>query len=84
MENDSSSSRLPHPSFTHPDDLTSKVWRYMDLAKLVSLLSSRELFLTSLSNMEDPHEGCLATGLVKPWPVLKKHQEKETSSACFP
>lgn len=35
----------------------AKIWRYIDLAKFVALLSKRSLFLTRLDNLSDPIEG---------------------------
>ena len=35
----------------------AKIWRYIDLAKFVALLSKRSLFLTRLDNLSDPVEG---------------------------
>ncbi len=37
-----------------PDEI---VWRYMSLAKFVSMLKSRILWLSSLVTMTDPFEG---------------------------
>jgi hypothetical protein len=46
----------PHPSIEVPDD-DVKVWRYLDLAKFISLLSNRSLFLSRLDSLSDPSEG---------------------------
>lgn len=48
-----------HPCFPQPDDPASKVWRYMDLAKLVRLLADESLHLARLDLLGDPHEGSL-------------------------
>lgn len=37
-----------------PDE---KLWRYMDLSKFISLISSRSLFFASADSFEDPFEG---------------------------
>ena len=36
---------------------TDKLWRYMDLAKLLSILSTEKLFFPSVDSFEDPFEG---------------------------
>jgi hypothetical protein len=33
-----------------------KIWRYMDLAKFIALLSNRALYFTSASKFNDPYE----------------------------
>jgi hypothetical protein len=45
-----------------PADLSERVWRYMDLAKLVSLISKGELYFCNLEVLgkSDPHEGLLS------------------------
>lgn len=51
--------RLQHPCFLQPKQAGVGVWRYMNLAKYVSLLTSRRLFLTRLDKLSDPFEGTL-------------------------
>ena len=38
-------------------DPNEKLWRYMDLAKLISLISTKSLFFASADSFEDPFEG---------------------------
>jgi hypothetical protein len=47
----------PHPSFSTPSDLNTRIWRYVSLAKLVSLLHSRALFFPRSDRLGDPFEG---------------------------
>jgi hypothetical protein len=50
---------LSHPSLKQPSDPNARVWRYMDIAKLLSILVDGTLFFPSgktLSN-EDKTEG---------------------------
>lgn len=56
-ESHSLSARLSHPCFPQPRDVNVKVWRYMDLAKLISLIQLRTLYLAPLDQLEDPYEG---------------------------
>lgn len=51
------SARLAHPCFPQPEQTEVKVWRYMTLAKLVSLIQKRSLFLSRLDQLADPYEG---------------------------
>jgi hypothetical protein len=46
-----------HPVFTPPDDPETAIWRYIDFAKLVSLLESRSLFFARAESLNDPFEG---------------------------
>jgi hypothetical protein len=55
----------PHDCF--PDaDVFGTVWRYTDLAKFVSLLSTGKLFFARLSELEDPWEGRSSMGNLAP------------------
>jgi hypothetical protein len=49
----------PHPSFDAPADPDQPLWRYMSLAKYLSLLSTRSLFFTRAERLGDPWEGAL-------------------------
>lgn len=48
-----------HPEFSPPDSPNAKIWRYMDLAKFLSLLDRRCLFFSRLDRLSefDPFEG---------------------------
>ncbi len=48
-----------HPCFKQPQSLDTKLWRYMDFTKFVSLISSKELFLCRSDLFKDPYEGSL-------------------------
>jgi hypothetical protein len=52
-------SNLPHEAFPQPSDPSTKVWRYLDFAKLVALLIRRELFFARLDQLPDQFEGTL-------------------------
>lgn len=47
----------PHPLFEVPTNEHVKIWRYMDVTKLLSLLDSNRLFFTRADLFEDPFEG---------------------------
>jgi hypothetical protein len=47
-----------HPVFK-PAPADGRVWRYLDLAKLVSLISRRALYFPLASTLDDPYEGVL-------------------------
>ena len=49
---------IPQPS--------TRLWRYMDLAKFVSLLSTRKLYFTRLDHFSDKYEGALCSRLGYP------------------
>jgi len=49
--------KLKHRCFPQPPDTAVRVWRYMDLAKLVWTLVNRKLWLSRIDLLQDPHEG---------------------------
>jgi hypothetical protein len=61
-----------HPAF-HPPDRSCTLWRYMDLAKLLSLLEARSLYFPRSDTFEDPYEGTLSKAIVD----AVRTQEKE-------
>jgi hypothetical protein len=46
-----------HPSFGRPRDPTVKIWRYMDQAKLESLLQTQSLYFRRADKFQDSLEG---------------------------
>jgi hypothetical protein len=46
----------PHPVFLDPQGIT-KIWRYFDFTKFVSLLERRALFFSRADRFRDPFEG---------------------------
>lgn len=48
-----------HPSFDQPEDTSTSIWRYLDSAKLFSLLLNRTLVYCRLDKLPDPYEGRL-------------------------
>lgn len=48
-----------HPAFVEPQDGTARLWRYMDLARFLSILENRALFFPSVATLaeSDPYEG---------------------------
>ena len=56
---DSPYKKLEHPCFAQPKDDSIRVWRYLNLAKLVWLLENQKLYLSRLDLLEDSHEGSL-------------------------
>lgn len=85
-----------HPSFTlQPDNENAKIWRYMDFAKYVSLLSKQELFFARSDMFEDPFEGSIPAKISELWrsPLpethrhihhdITKHQREWTYISCW-
>jgi hypothetical protein len=60
------SNRNYHSFFT-PEDSNVKVWRYMDFTKFVSMLQSRNLFLSRLDKLGDPYEGATSHANAYAW-----------------
>lgn len=46
-----------HKVFEAPPDVNTKIWRYMDFTKFVSLLDRRQLFFIRSDCLDDPFEG---------------------------
>lgn len=54
--------RLAHPCMPQPASQSLSVWRYMDLAKLITLLRDQSLYLTRIDQFSDPYEGTTTAG----------------------
>jgi hypothetical protein len=56
-----------HESFIAPESGDAKIWRYMDVAKLLSLLDKRALFFVRVDKLsdQDPFEGYYTNAMVK-------------------
>lgn len=61
-----------HPCFIQPHNQDSRLWRYMDFTKFVSLISSRALFLCRADLFKDPFEGSYSKANVKLRPQVYK------------
>lgn len=63
---------IKHPACDDPTDLESKIWRYMDFSKYVSMLQNSSLFFTSIFVLgcEDPYEGSLPKGFGRAFDAL--------------
>lgn len=49
--------KLEHPCFPQPNEQNNKVWRYIDVSKLIDIISRKSLFLCRLDLLDDTHEG---------------------------
>lgn len=75
--NPPSEDKLKHPCFPQPTDGSVRVWRYLDLAKLIWLLRKKQLYLSRLDLLDDPHEGSTPQVLVQ----LREKQFTELGAA---
>jgi len=50
---------IEHPDFEQPKDISTKLWRYMDLPKFLSLLHTSSLYFTRSDKFIDPFEGTI-------------------------
>jgi hypothetical protein len=57
--------RLSHPCFPQPSNPQLRVWRYMDIAKFVWLLTEKRLFMSRLDKLADPYEGSLTAKTIE-------------------
>ena len=69
----SSPYRAPHESFRQPADGNVKVWRYLDLARLISLLMSKQFLLTRVDKFADDFEGSVTRGVYETWQKSPKN-----------
>ena len=59
--------RESHRSFPQPDDPSVKVWRYLDLPRFISLLSTGALAFARVDTLEDPFEGSIPPAVYEQW-----------------
>jgi hypothetical protein len=59
MEEEKKVNKLEHPCFPQPEDGNIKVWRYMDLSKLIHTISQKSLYLCRTDLLGDTHEGSI-------------------------
>lgn len=75
----------PHRYFKTPAD-KAKLWRYMDLARLISMLSNRSLFFSRADELDDSWEGALSpVDVRRGWRRLRKwgqHERDGGQSYC--
>ncbi|MCD4720519.1 MAG: hypothetical protein K8S13_11775 [Desulfobacula sp.] len=45
------------PFLYHPEKMNVKIWRYLDLPKLIAFLEKKELFLCRVDKLNDSYEG---------------------------
>jgi len=50
----------PHGVFVPPEDPNATIWRYLDFTKLVSLITTRQLFFSRVDTFDDPFEGSIS------------------------
>jgi hypothetical protein len=63
-----------HPVFEKPESEKTKIWRYIDFTKFVSLLDRSALFFTRADRLGDPFEGSYSRANVKLRPEMYKEE----------
>lgn len=53
-----------------PSDPYTKIWRYVDFAKFVSMLEEKALFFADYKQFDDPQEGCFPPENIKKYTQL--------------
>ena len=61
-----------HPIFEKPDDEDTRIWRYMDFTKFVSLLDKQALFFARADMLPDPFEGSYSKANIRLRPIIYK------------
>ena len=87
-----STHRDSHPSCPQPETGDVYVWRYLDLARLVSIVANKKLNLSRVDKLRDEFEGSLTRGVMERYAqqypdgehiaTLKKFRE-ETWVSCW-
>ena len=54
-----------HPKLEKPEDKNTKIWRYIDFTKFLSLLDKSSLYFTRVDSFADPFEGSFSKANVK-------------------
>lgn len=65
-----------HPSFARPEE-SAQLWRYVDLAKYLSLLTTRSLWFSRADLLGDPFEGSVSAANIRLRPALYRDQIPE-------
>lgn len=66
-----------------PNDENIKVWRYMDIPKLVSTLDKNALFFARSDKLSDPSEGLLTKASIEDWDSLLDEVNEEDPAKGF-
>lgn len=63
-----------HYCFPQPTDSNSKVWKYLDLGKLIFMLSKKQLYLTRIDLLGDGFEGTLTKAFMEALEAFAKER----------
>ena len=69
-----------HSSFESPEDENAKIWRFMDFAKYVDILTNNSLFFCRADLLGDPFEGKYTTHMIK---TFSEHAKNEKDVKLF-
>jgi len=61
-----------HKAFSQPKDKETKIWRYMDFTKFVSILEENALFFSRIDMLNDPFEGSFSRANEELRPLVYK------------
>lgn len=81
--------RSPHQSFPQPDTGSVKVWRYLSLPKLISLLHSQRLHFIRADQLRDDFEGSVTRGVQEKWrrvermSSLRLEMKRQVFASCW-
>lgn len=64
---------IDHECFPQPNDNNAKVWRYMDVARFLSLISTKKLFFCRIDRFRDTFEGRYSGVNLKMRPLMYKN-----------
>jgi hypothetical protein len=72
-----------HPSFRLPTNKDIPIWRYMDLAKYLSMLDRRCLFFARATQLGDPFEGSATKKMVGNREYIRKNRATDPALAAY-
>lgn len=75
--------QYPHEFYKHPENVDQPIWRYMDVAKFLSLLEDSSLFFPRATLFEDKFEGSVSRENLRRRPDLIEDHLKQRR-AGFP
>lgn len=72
-----------HPHFIKPDNPDTKIWRYMDFSKFVSILNNECLYFSRGDMLGDPYEGTYSKANSQIRPYIYKDMSSDYREKVF-
>ena len=66
-----------HPAFPQPADPNAAIWRYMDVAKFVDIVTRRQLYMPRADLLRDEFEGTTPAAELEYWRLLTENAKTQ-------